>query len=189
MEAMLKLALGFSVLTTLFLTSSAQNCTNYTFNSSRVFSRCRDLPHLSSHLHWTFNQSTGQLDIAYRHGGINSTNKWVAWALNPTGSVSAAMPGAQALVAILQNGTTRAYTSPISSYATSLQAGNLSFPVSGLAATYQNREIIIFATLTLNGGASSMIHTWQEGVVSGSTPQAHSMSSDNTNAKETLNLV
>ncbi|KAK4259116.1 hypothetical protein QN277_005483 [Acacia crassicarpa] len=189
MQTMLKLVLGFSVLTSLFLTSSAQNCSNYTFNSSRVFSKCRDLPHLSSHLYWTFNQSSGQLDIAYRHDGINSTNKWVAWALNPTGSLTAAMPGAQALVAILQNGTTRAYTSPISSYSTQLQAGNLSFPVTGLTATYQNSEIIIFATLSLNRNVSSMIHTWQEGMVSGSTPQAHAMSSDNLNAKETLNLV
>ncbi|XP_054776508.1 cytochrome b561 and DOMON domain-containing protein At4g17280-like [Prosopis cineraria] len=189
METMLKLVLGFSALTSLFLTSSAQNCNNYTFNSSRVFSNCRDLPYLNSHLHWTFNQSTGQLDVAYRHDGINSTNRWVAWALNPAGSLASAMPGAQALVAILQNGTVRAYTSPISGYSTALQPGNLSFPVSGLTATYLNSEVIMFATLSLNRNVSSMVHAWQEGSVSGSTPQAHAMNSVNVNAKETLNLV
>ncbi|XP_054776507.1 cytochrome b561 and DOMON domain-containing protein At4g17280-like [Prosopis cineraria] len=193
MDAMLRFVLAFSVLISLFLASSAQTCGSLAFPSSApntVFSTCRDLPHLSSYLHWTYEQSTGKLDVAYRHTGISSGNKWVAWAVNPTGSASAAMPGAQALVAIVgSDGTAKAHTSPISGYSTTLQSANLSFPVSSLTATYANSEVIIFATLTLSGGVSSMIHTWQVGDVSGSTPQTHSMNSDNVNAKETLNLV
>ncbi|XP_028755026.1 cytochrome b561 and DOMON domain-containing protein At4g17280 [Neltuma alba] len=192
MVAVLKFGFALSILISLFLTSSAQTCKTLSFPSSasnRVFSTCRDLPYLSSYLHWTYQQSTGKLEVAYRHSRVSS-NRWVAWALNPTGSASAAMIGAQALVAIVgSDGTAKAHTSPISSLGTTLQAANLSFPVSGLTATYENNEVIIFATLTLNGRASSMIHTWQEGAVSGSTPQGHAMISDNTNAKETLNLV
>ncbi|KAI9124103.1 hypothetical protein K1719_005403 [Acacia pycnantha] len=156
--------------------------------TNRSFSTCRDLSPSSSYLHWTYDQSTGKLDVAYRHSGV-TTGKWVAWALNPTGSASAAMPGAQALVAfVASNGTATAHTSPISGYSTTLAQGDLSFQVPDLTVTYQESEVIIFATITLSGGVSSMIHTWQEGVLSGSTPQAHDMS-NNLNFKETLNLV
>lgn len=186
----LVIVIVFSVFTSLFLTSSAQTCSSYSFTNNEKFSTCRDLPQLSAYLHWTYDSSTQKLDIAYRHTGVTSTSTWVAWALNPGGSLSNAMIGAQALVAIpAANGSVKAYTSPIADTSTQLQEGSLSFGVSGLNATYSNNEVIIFASLNLTGLGTSVIHTWQDGGVSGSTPQSHSMNSANLEARETLNLV
>ncbi|KAF7840540.1 cytochrome b561 and DOMON domain-containing protein [Senna tora] len=184
--------IAFSVLATLFFTSSAQTCLSQTFTNNQKYSTCRDLSHLNSYLHWTYNESTARLDIAYRHGGVTSADKWVAWALNPTGSLGSAMVGAQSLVAVPQsNGSYTAYTSPITSYGTQLQEGDLSFAVSGLSVTYENSEVTLFASLTLTGVSTSVIHTWQDGAMSGSTPQSHDTTSGSANllSKETLDLV
>ncbi|KAJ7946389.1 Cytochrome b561 and DOMON domain-containing protein [Quillaja saponaria] len=131
------------------------------------FATCADLSQLNSFLHWNYTQASGILQLAYRHTGITSTGTWVAWAINPSNNLNSAMPGAQALVAILpSSGTPRAYTSPISGYTTQLEEGDLQYNVSGLTATYQNNEIIIFATM------------------------AHSTTnSANLNSKGTLNLL
>ncbi|XP_057452939.1 cytochrome b561 and DOMON domain-containing protein At4g17280-like [Lotus japonicus] len=60
------------------------------------------------------------------------------------------MVGSQALVAFRRtDGSFKAYTSPITSYATLLQEGNLSFPVHNVSGTYENGSIIIFASLQL----------------------------------------
>ncbi|KAL2339256.1 hypothetical protein Fmac_013702 [Flemingia macrophylla] len=186
---MLRLVLGLSVLCCVFVTSSAQTCRNQTF-SNRVFATCRDLPQLTAYLHWTYDEASGKLDIAFKHAGITSTNRWVAWAINPRNSLDPAMIGAQALVAIPQaNGSPRAYTSSIASTATQLEEGSISYPVEGLSATYQNNEVTIFATLTLPNGTTSLVHVWQDGPLSGSTPQEHSHETSHQNSKETLNLI
>lgn len=100
------------------------------------------------------------------------------------------MIGAQALVAIPQSsGAPKVYTSPISGYNTQLAEGNISYSPSGLTGTYQNNELTIYATLTLPNGTTSLVHLWQDGPVSGSTPQVHGQDPSNLNAKETLNLV
>ncbi|KAI9127024.1 hypothetical protein K1719_001583 [Acacia pycnantha] len=154
MDSALKCVFCFSVLISLFLSSSAKTCGNLSFPSSapnRSFRTCLDLSQSSSYLHWTYDQSTGNLDVAYRHNGV-TTGRWVAWALNPTGSATAAMPGAHALVAfVASNGTATTHTLPISGYSTMLAQGDLSFPVSDLRVTYQESEVIIFATITLSG--------------------------------------
>ncbi|KAJ7967802.1 Cytochrome b561 and DOMON domain-containing protein [Quillaja saponaria] len=101
------------------------------------------------------------------------------------------MPSAQALVSILQsNGTTTAYTSPIPGYSTQLEQGTLQYNVSGLTSTFQNNEIIIFATVVLPINTASVLHVWQEGPLSGNTPQAHSTTnSANLNSKGNLDLL
>ncbi|KAI4298784.1 hypothetical protein L6164_032302 [Bauhinia variegata] len=185
-----RLVLALSLLSSLLLTCSAQTCNSFSFSGNRVFSTCRDLPQLSSYLHWTYDRVTGKLDLAYRHGGITANDKWVAWAINSDNNLEQSMINAQGLVAIPQSsGTPRVYTSPISGYGTSLAEGTISYNSSGLSATHQNNEIIIFATLMLPTGTTTLVHLWQEGPLSGTTLEAHQMGSANTNAKETLDLV
>ncbi|KAJ1428674.1 DOMON domain [Sesbania bispinosa] len=189
---MARLVLAIYVLCCVFLTSSAQNtCEGYRLTNNKDYTSCRDLPHLTSYLHWTYDQNTRQLDLAFRHSGITSTNRWVSWAINPNNNLNSAMTGAQALVAIPQSsGAPRAYTSSISGYGTQLAEGNISYPHSGLTATYENNEVTIYATLTLPSGTTSLVHLWQDGPLSGSTPQSHDTSSSaNLQSKESLDLL
>ena len=185
MARMLKLALSLSLFMCLILSSYAQTCARYAFSSNRVFTSCSDLPVLNSFLHYNYD-SSGKLEIAYRHTGITSS-RWVAWAINPT---STGMVGSQALVAYQQtDGSMRVYTSPITQYQTQLAEGDLSFNVSELSATYANNEIIIFATLGLSNNGTTLNQVWQEGALSGNTPQMHATSGANVQSTGTLNLL
>jgi len=176
------------VLFSLCASSFAQTCKSYTFSSNRVFTSCQDLPVLSAFLHWSYDQSTNKVDIAYRHTGT-TTSSWVAWAINPT---STGMVGAQALVAYQNSSSVmRAYTSPVSSYSTTLTEGALSFAVSNLSATFENsNEMTIFAVLTLGSGVTTVNQVWQEGPLSGDSPGIHSTgSSANMKSMATLNFL
>jgi len=190
MGNMLRMVLALCVLSSVVVTSSAQTCRNQTF-SNRLFATCRDLPQLTAYLHWTYDQGSGKLEIAFVHAGITSTNRWVAWAINPRNTLDPAMIGAQALVAIPDsNGAgPSVYTSSITSTSTQLEQGTISYPVSALSATYVNNEVTIFATLTLPNDTTSLVHVWQDGPLSGSTPQEHSHETSHQNSKETLNLL
>ncbi|KAJ4704052.1 Cytochrome b561 and DOMON domain-containing protein [Melia azedarach] len=186
MAGMLKLVLCLSFFTCVIVSSSAQTCSKYSFSSNRVFRSCNDLPVLNSFMHYNYDSSSGKLQIAYRQTGV-STSQWIAWAINPTGQ---GMVGSQALVAYQQSdGKMRAYTSPVTQYQTNLEEGDLSFDVSDLSATYANKEMIIFATLELKNGSSTLNQVWQEGPVSGGAPQMHSTSGANVKSVGTLNLV
>ncbi|KAJ8761056.1 hypothetical protein K2173_025763 [Erythroxylum novogranatense] len=188
MASIMKVVLTLSVLFCLTLSSSAQNCSTYTFRSNEVFGACNDLPYLNSFLHWSYNSSSSTLQIAYRHTGVSSSN-WVAWAINPNGS---GMVGSQALIAYQQpDGTMKAYTSSVDNYRTQLSEGKLSFDVSDLSATYADNEITIFATLGLSsiGGASNVTHVWQDGSVSGGTPRMHAMSEANMQSVGIINFL
>ncbi|MED6118583.1 hypothetical protein PIB30_004188 [Stylosanthes scabra] len=179
-----------SVLSSIVFGSSAQTtCKRQTFNNNKVYASCRDLPHLTSYLHWSYDQSTGKLDIAFRHSGITSGSNWVAWAINKDNNLQSSMSGAQALVATTSSGTTKAYTSPIASPNTQLQQGNISYPTTGLTATYQGSEVTIYATVTLPKGTTSIVHLWQDGAMSGSAPQIHAQNAANLESKEKLDLV
>lgn len=183
---MLRPTLFCSVLITLFFSSSAQSCNKYAFASNKVFSACNDLPYLKSFLHWTYDPSKGTAQIAYRHTGVTSS-RWVAWAINPS---SKGMVGSQALVAFQKSdGTMSVYTSPVASYQTQLQKGDLSFDVSDLSATYSNNEIVIFATLTLPSNSSTVNQVWQDGPVSNDAPGMHDTSGANVQSMATLNLL
>uniref|UniRef100_A0A5B7C6T1 DOMON domain-containing protein n=1 Tax=Davidia involucrata TaxID=16924 RepID=A0A5B7C6T1_DAVIN len=178
------------VVISLFLSSSAQSCAKYAFASNKVFSACNDLPYLNSFLHWTYEPSSGKAQIAYRHTGITSS-EWVAWAINPK---SKGMVGAQALVAFQQSdGKMKAYTSPVTSYRTQLQEGDLDFMVSDLSATSSNKEIIIFATLKLPSNTTTVNQVWQYGPLSGTAPGpgpgVHDLSGPNVESMGTLNLL
>ncbi|KAJ6756755.1 CYTOCHROME B561 AND DOMON DOMAIN-CONTAINING PROTEIN [Salix purpurea] len=186
MARMLELVLSLSILMSMIFSSTAQSCKGYAFSSNKIFRACNDLPYLNSYLHWNYDSSSNKLQIAYRHTGITSS-RWVSWAINPT---STGMAGSQALVAFQQtDGTMRAYTSPISSYQTSLQEGKLSFDVSDLSATLANNEIIIFATIGLSNTSTTVNQVWQDGAVSGDAIQVHATSGANVQSMGTLNLL
>lgn len=188
MAAMLKkIFVAFSVFASLFLSSSAQTCNSYSFSTNQDFTTCNDLPYLNSFLHWTYDQSSGKLQMAFRQTGVSSST-WVAWAINPTGT---GMAGAQSLVAYQQSaGTPKVYTAPIAGYSTNLEEGNLTYAVSDLTATYQNNEMVIFATWTLPTTVTTINQVWQAGPLSGTTIQVHSTSnSANLNSKGTVNLL
>ncbi|KAI4371640.1 hypothetical protein MLD38_009967 [Melastoma candidum] len=172
------------VLPSLISSCYAQSCSNYAFSNNQAFTSCADLPYLNSYLHWTYNTSTGLARIAFRHTSADSS-KWVAWGINPTGT---GMPGVQALVAYQQsNGSMRAYTSPVGGYGTMLQEGNLSFSVLDLSATFNNNEMIIFATVAPPSGNINQV--WQEGPLVGGSPSAHVTTGPNAQSKGTLNLA
>lgn len=100
------------------------------------------------------------------------------------------MIGAQALVAYQKSdGSIAAYTTPVSSYQTQLQQGDLSFPVSNLSATYARNEYTIFATLKLDNLSSTVNQVWQEGPVSGDSPAVHPTSGANVQSAGNLNLL
>lgn len=175
--------------TTTLAQTTTQTCKSQNFTNNEIFTSCRDLPQLTSYLHWTYDQTTGKLDIAFRHKGITDTNRWVAWAINRNNDLTSSMNGAQALVAIPQSsGTPKAYTSSIAGSGTQLAESNISYPHSRLSATHENNEVTIYASITLPVGTTSLVHLWQDGAMSGSTPQMHDMTSANTQSKESLDL-
>ncbi|XP_041005360.1 cytochrome b561 and DOMON domain-containing protein At5g47530-like [Juglans microcarpa x Juglans regia] len=173
------------VLFSLCASSFAQTCKSYTgFSNNKLYSSCQDLPVLNSYLHWTYDQSSSQVDIAYRVTGTSSS-RWISWALNPNGQ---GMVGAQALVAFQNSsGGMSAYTSPVSSYSIStLTEGPLSFAVSNLSATFENsNEMFIFATLTLDSGKTTVNQVWQEGPLNGNNPSSHNTASSSNNMRST----
>lgn len=168
--------------------SFAQTCKSDTFSSNKVYSSCQDLSVLSSFLHWNYDNSTNQVEIAFRRTGA-TTSSWIAWAINPSGLT---MLGSQALVAYQNSsGAMHAYTSPVTSYGTTLGEGTLSFAVSGLSATFENSEMTIFATLSLDGMSTTVNQVWQEGPLSGGVPASHdtSSSADNMKSVSTVNFL
>ncbi|MED6157109.1 hypothetical protein PIB30_020265 [Stylosanthes scabra] len=189
---MWRLVLCMCVLSSVLVTTSlAQTCRTQSFSNNKVFKNCRDLPQLTSYFHWTYDKPSGILDIAFRHGGITTTNRWVAWGINPSNDLVTPMIGAQALVYLPQSsGNPRAYTTSIQSTATQLQESSIRYPISGLSATYSNSEVTIFATLTLPNDTSSIVHVWQDGPLSSSNvPQEHRHDSGHQSSMETLQLV
>ncbi|KAL5854491.1 hypothetical protein ACOSQ4_004293 [Xanthoceras sorbifolium] len=97
MNSCLKFMLFASALSHyLFILSSAQSCNAYLFSNHNTYRTCSNLGVLNSFLHWNYHQTTGTVEIAYRHASMESAKRWVAWAVNPTRK---GMIGSQALVA------------------------------------------------------------------------------------------
>ncbi|KAL6968985.1 hypothetical protein U1Q18_046231 [Sarracenia purpurea var. burkii] len=168
------------------ISTTAQTCNNYTFRSNKVYILCNDLPYLNAFLHWNYHPANGTVDIAYRYAGLDSS-AWVAWAINLKGR---GMKGAQALVALHRSsGVPYAYTSSVDSYDCSLAESGLSFQVPSMAAEYVGNEMIIFATLVLPGNQTRLNQVWQEGPVTGGTPQSHSTSGANMKSMATVDFV
>ncbi|KAL6277525.1 hypothetical protein ACE6H2_021126 [Prunus campanulata] len=167
------------------VTMSQQACTPHAFNQ-KTFNACQTLRVLNSTIHWSYYPSKGTVDVAFSQAVV-SDSRWVAWAINPT---STGMVGSQAIVAFRRtDGTMNIYSSPIKSYATRLEQGNLSFPLFDVSAIYENNQIVIFATIGLPNNVSVVNHVWQQGPLSGNTPQMHSVSGPNVQSFGTLDFL
>uniref|UniRef100_A0A2N9J5F5 Cytochrome b561 and DOMON domain-containing protein n=2 Tax=Fagus sylvatica TaxID=28930 RepID=A0A2N9J5F5_FAGSY len=168
--------------------STIYSCTAQCSTSAKNFAACTELPVLNSTLSWNYYTSSNRVEIAFRKSGIDNYNsRWIAWAINPT---STGMIGSQSFVACPRSdGSLAAYTSPITSYETSLQEGNLSFPVYDVSATYENNSVTIFATLELPSNTTTVNHVWQEGPISGNLPSIHGLSGDNVMSFGTVDFL
>ncbi|KAL5787220.1 hypothetical protein ACOSP7_004169 [Xanthoceras sorbifolium] len=158
--------------------SSAQTCKSSVFLNQYIYRSCNDLESLNSFLHWNYNQTTGTVDITYRHTRIQP-RRWVAWGVNPTGK---GMVGSQALVAY-QNpaGILRVYTSPLTNYNTRLEEGVLSFEAAKISAEFtNNKEVIIYAKFVLPMNVTAVNHVWEDGPVNEDYSLGrHAMNADN----------
>ncbi|KAG8372309.1 hypothetical protein BUALT_Bualt12G0052800 [Buddleja alternifolia] len=173
------------IIFSLFSSSHAQNCTNNPLLTN-IYKACNNLPTLNSFVHWNYHQSNHTVEIAYRHIGVTTSN-WIAWCLNPSGG---GMIGSQCLIAYPNStGLLHPYTSPITSYATNLEEGPLSFRVSKIGAEFNNNEMIIYATLELPNGTTRFTQVWQYGPVSGDALQMHSMDRDNMRSIATIDFA
>lgn len=68
-----------------------------------------------------------------------------------------------------------------------MQEGDLTFPVTNLAAQYTNGEFIIFATLSNVG--TNVNQVWQAGPLSNNVPAQHSITGDNVQSVGTLDFL
>ncbi|KAL8205325.1 hypothetical protein R6Q57_008876 [Mikania cordata] len=90
--------------------SYAVTCSNHKFTSKgSVYTSCKDLPHLSAQLHWTYNSTMGVAKIAYR-ARQQGANGWVAWAINPN---QIGMVGSEALVAFVNSNGSVTWVYPV----------------------------------------------------------------------------
>ena len=174
-------------ITFIIVPAAPQPCNSFTFPNHVNYATCMDLPVLESSLHWNYHQSSSTVDVAFKKANAKDSS-WIAWAINPT---SMGMLGSQAFVTFRKSdGTFKAYTSPITSYETMLEEGNLSFAVHSVSASYSNGHMIIFASLRLPANTTLVNHVWQEGLVSDDgTLNAHSLSGPNVQSSGTLDFA
>ncbi|KAL7244369.1 hypothetical protein ACSBR1_016583 [Camellia fascicularis] len=175
-----------AVLIFFLFSAAADSCSDFMFPDNKVFTSCTNLSALNSFLYWSQNPSSTTLDMAYRHSHVPPST-WVAWGINPKPNK---MVGTQAIIAYQKpDGNMAVYTSSVDSYATQLQKGNLSFPVSDLSALFSNDEIIIFATIQLPNSSSTINHVWQDGPITGNHLGIHDLSGHHLQSMGTLNLL
>ncbi|KAA0026294.1 cytochrome b561 and DOMON domain-containing protein [Cucumis melo var. makuwa] len=111
----------------------------------------------------------------------------IAWAINQQ---SLAVLGSQALIAYRNSsGLPHVYTSSIDQPFPIIQQSSLSFEVPQLSATYTNNEMIIFATINLPPGLTTIYQVWQEAPMNQSSPGSHNLAGDNRWSLSTLDLL
>ncbi|KAK4275689.1 hypothetical protein QN277_018729 [Acacia crassicarpa] len=148
----------------------SQTCRSYKFPNTANFLACDDLPVLDSSIHWNYHLSSNTVDLAFKKHNVKD-NQWIAWAINPN---STGMVGSQSFVAFKKSdGTMAAYTSPITSYDTRLEKGDLSFEATTVSASFENGTMIIYAKFQLPGNSTTVNHVWQQGFVFQDTLQLH----------------
>ncbi|XP_004289524.1 PREDICTED: cytochrome b561 and DOMON domain-containing protein At4g17280-like [Fragaria vesca subsp. vesca] len=174
------------LVTSSFSTPTPQPCSTHHFPDHKSFAACNDLPVLNSTIYWNYFPSNGTVDLAFRATLVGDSG-WVAWAINPS---SKGMVGSQAFVSFQRrDGTMAVYTSPIKSYGTRLEKGNLTFPVYALSAVHENKDITIFATLGLPNNVTTVNQLWQQGPLHGDTPGMHKMSGPYLKSYGTLDFL
>ncbi|EEF29330.1 dopamine beta-monooxygenase, putative [Ricinus communis] len=171
--------------------SYSQTCKTQTFTNNNLYTNCLDLPSLTSYLHYTYDSSNSTLSVAFL-SSPSSSNGWISWAINPTGT---GMAGAQALVAYKDSkGAMTVKTYNISSYTSdSVVQQKLAFDVWDERAEEENgvmkmyAKIKVPADLSAKGTANQV---WQVGpsVDDKGVLKPHPMGASNLNSKGTLAL-
>ncbi|KAJ7961645.1 Cytochrome b561 and DOMON domain-containing protein [Quillaja saponaria] len=178
------LILGLSVFVLLFTSVSSLTCTSQKFANNQLYSKCLDLPSLSSYLHWTYDSSNSSLSVVFLAPPAQRDG-WISWAINPTGT---GMAGSQALIAFKSNGVITVKTYNISSY-TSIVQSKLSFDVWDMRAEESDGLIKIYAKVKVPEKAEKLNQVWQVGPsVTAGRPDKHEFQTENLNAKGTLSL-
>ncbi|KAJ3681209.1 hypothetical protein LUZ60_015698 [Juncus effusus] len=169
-----------------FPSPSLSSCSSDSLPSNRIYTACNDLPHLSSSLHFSYENSTGTLNLAFSAAAADGG--WVAWAINP---VSSGMVGSQALIAFKQpNGSMGVKTYNVTSKQ-GIQEGAIMYKTSDLAAEYgSDGRIRLFAKVVVGKGITSLNQVWQVGgSVTKGVPDIHDFNADNLAASGKLDLV
>jgi len=179
----------FFTLITLVLSIPQEGCESYTFSKNNLkFAACTDLPLLNCSIHWNYHSVSNSIDLAFRNNNAKH-NTWISWGINPTSSPG--MVGTQAFVAFQKSdGTMVAYTSPVTSYATILPRGTLTFPVHSVSGSFHDGVMVLLASFDLPGNSTtSFNHVWQVGSIShDDVPMAHALSGDNLKSFGQINF-
>ncbi|KAH7683010.1 Cytochrome b561 and DOMON domain-containing protein [Dioscorea alata] len=165
---------------------SMPSCNTFSLSSNRLFDFCRDLPTLSSSLHWTYNTANSTLSIAFTASPA-SPNGWISWGINPT---STGMRGTQALLAFHRpDGSLTVETFNIAAYYPVLPLP-IMFETWGLEAEYVAGEMQMFATVKLLQGMTELNQVWQVGAsVTNGVPDKHEFGPQNLNSMAKLDVV
>lgn len=137
-------------------------------------------------MHWNYDPKTSKIDVAFKKSNAGDSS-WIAWAVNPN---SKGMLGSQALIGYRKSdGSFKAYTSSITSYATILQESNIIFPVYNISGMHVNGSMMIFASLQLPQNVTLVNHVWQKGIVSNNgNLRSHALSGSNLQSFGTLDF-
>lgn len=177
-------------------TSSQEACSSRSFTAIGKqhqipsYAVCNDLPDLSSAIHYTYDNASSTLNLAFA-ATPPSPNGWVSWGINPA---APKMLGTQTLVAYRDaDGTVRAATYNVSVY-DPVVPGPVGYEVKGLRAEAESGgagEIRLFATMKLPPGTAEVFQVWQvgPGVGPGGKLVKHAFKPDNMRATGTLNLL
>ncbi|RRT64171.1 hypothetical protein B296_00042076 [Ensete ventricosum] len=167
---------------------AAQSCGNETFSGDKLYASCSSLPYLNASLHWNYHPSNGTVDVAYR--ALQTSDGWVAWAINPNGS---GMIGANAFLAFPgSNGTVTVYTTQFSSYGvlpSDVKNENLTFAVYSREAEYSGGYYTIYAALELPRNDTKQNTVWQASTTfSDGVPYGHP-DGDHLRSKTSLDFL
>ncbi|GLU08026.1 hypothetical protein SLE2022_249560 [Rubroshorea leprosula] len=179
----------FSFLALLISPAVSLTCSSQQFTNNSLYSKCLDLPPLSSYLRFTYDSSNSTLSIAFV-AKPSQSDGWISWAINPT---AAGMAGSQALVAYKKSGVATVKTYNISSYSSILQE-NLSFEVwDNTAESGSDGTLTIFAKIKVPADLAAkgaINQVWQVGPGLGTNGELvpHATAPANLAAKGTLDL-
>lgn len=180
-------ALFFLVLLFQIQPSISATCNSQKFTKNRIFKQCNDLPQLKSSVHWTYDSEESVLSLAFVAAPAKPDG-WIAWGINPNAT---GMIGTQALIAFKKpdDDSLIVKTFRLNSYK-SIEQVEILYKVSRLEAEYHGGLMMIFATINLPKGISTLNQVWQVGssVMNGTFPAIHAFQPENLSSKSKLDL-
>ncbi|KAL5062966.1 hypothetical protein RYX36_024703 [Vicia faba] len=176
------LALTVSIFVSVVSPTQALTCASQKLSPNHTFANCTDLPALAATLHYTYNDTTRAISVAY--SATPPANGWVAWGINPTGG---GMVGTQALIALKNQGKVEVLLFNLTSYDSIVPVKNLSVGTSAVSGEEANGVITIFATVIIPE-INNFTQVWQVGPVVNGRPMKHSFAPDNLKAVARLSV-